>query len=32
MNENLLSSSVMTIIGALTFPSPLEVEANTVML
>ena len=29
---NLLSSSVITIIGSLTFPSPFKVEANTVML
>ena len=29
---NLLSSSVMTMIGLLIFPRPFEVEANTVML
>ena len=32
INVYLLSSSVMTITGALTFPPPFEVEANTVML
>ena len=29
---HLLSSSVLTMIGALTFPPPLTVDANTVML
>ena len=29
---NLPSSSVMTMIGLLTFPPPFEVDANTVML